>query len=199
MNGSRKLLLAAAIFGAAIFGSTGADATDIDLAATLTASAAVTVANNSDLDFAGVDFTAGAHSGTLELGPDGNVAAGGGSVNLTPTGTGAAGELAITSAAGVIDITCDQTAIIDDGTTALNITAVVWDTATAAYGAASNTCSGLGNAAVSIDTGGTNNPTLYVGAEVTIGANVLDATSGSTALDTATGTGNPITFRLVYQ
>ncbi len=200
MNRSRKLLFAAAIFGAATFGSTHTNATDIDVDATMTASAAVTVANNADIDFAGIDFVSGAHSGTVELGPDGNAATGGGSVGLTLTGTAVAGELAVTSSANTLEVTCDATAIISDATTNLTITTVVWDLSNAAnYGAATNTCGGLGVGAVTIDTGAINDPTLYVGGELTIGANALDATSGSTALDTSTGTGNPVTFRLVFQ
>jgi len=200
MNRSRKLLFAAAIFGTAIFGSTQANATDIDVSATMTASAAVTVANNANIDFGGIDFVAGANSGTLELGPDGNAAAGGGSVNLTPTGTATAGLLNVTSNAGTIEVSCDATAIISDGTRALNITAVVWDqSAAAAYGAATNTCAGLGAGAVAINTAVTNDPAINIGAELTIGANALDGSGGGTPYDTATGTGDPISFRLVFQ
>ena len=195
---SRKLLLAAALLGTATLGLAPAHATDIDVDATMTASAAVTVVKNADLDFAGIDFVA-AHSGTVELGPDGNAALGGGSVNLTLTGTPTAAELAVTSAAGIIDITCDATGVIGDGTTDLTMTTVVWDTSATTYAGASNTCAGLGAGTVSIDTGVTNNPTLFIGAELTIGANVLTGSSGAVPFDTSTGGGDPITFRLVFQ
>jgi hypothetical protein len=198
MNGSRKLLFAAALFGTAIFGSTHVNATDMDIDATMTASAAVTVAKNADLDFGGIDFIT-AHLGTVELGPDGNAALGGGSTNLTLTGTPVAGEMAITSSAGVIEVTCDATATIGDGSTDLTLTTVKWDTSAATYGAATNTCGGLGAGAVTIDTAVSNDPTIYVGAELTIGNNALNGSSGSTAFDTSTGGGDPVTFRFVFQ
>lgn len=197
---SRKLLLTSAICGAlALTFATSSEATDIDVTATMTASAAVTVVNNSNIDFGGIDFTAG-HIGNVELGPDGNAALAG-ATNLTLTGSTTAGELAVTSSAGIIDVTCDATAIIDDATSnALTLTTIVWDLSNATnYAGAANTCAGLGAGAVSIDTGVTNNPTLYVGAELTIGNNDLTGSSGSTPFNTATGTGDPITFRLVFQ
>ena len=198
MKKSQKLVLLATIACFTGFGFNVAQATDIDVTATMTASAAVTVANSSNIDFGGIDFT-GAHSGTLELGPDGNVALGGGSANLTLTGASTAGQLDVTSSAGTIEVTCDATAVIGDGTQDLNITTIVWDTSAATYGAASNTCGGLGVGAVAIDTGASNDPSLFVGAELTIGANELAASSGSTPFDTSTGGGDPITFRLVFQ
>lgn len=199
MYRSRKLLFAAALLGTATFGIAPAHATDIDVDATMTASAAVTVAKDADMDFGGIDFVTG-HSGTIELGPDGNAALGGGSSNLTLTGTPAAGELSVTSSSGVLEITCDQTGIISDGAIDLSISAVVWDTSAAAtYGGATNICAGLGTSPVVIDTGTVGDPTLYIGGELTIGSNVLDASSGSTPFNTTNTNGDPITFRFVFQ
>ena len=198
MNRSRKLLLAAAMAGTAMFAANPAQSTDVDVDATMTASAAVSVVKNADLDFGGIDFVA-AHSGTVELGPDGNAALGGGATNLTLTGTAAAGELAITSGAGTIEVTCDATGVIGDGSTDLTMTTIVWDTTAAAYGAASNTCGGLGVGAVALDTGASPNPTIFIGAELTIGANDLNGSSGGTPFDTSTGGGDPVTFRMVFQ
>lgn len=200
MNRSQKLLLLASIPCVLGLGSSQiANATDIDVTATMTASVAVTVVNNANLDFGGIDFVP-VHNGTIELGPDGNAAVGGGSAGLTLTGTPTAGELAVTGNGSVLEITCDASAVIGDGTTDLNITTVVWDQSNAtAYGAAANTCAGLGAGVVTIDTSVTANPTVYVGAELTIGANALVGSSGSTPFDTSTGGGDPVTFRFVYQ
>ena len=200
MKGSSRLLLGTAICGIVGLSVINANATDIDVTATMTASAVVNVVNTSNIDFGGIDFAAG-HIGTVELGPDSNAALGGGSVNLTLTGTPTAGQLDVTEAAGIIDITCDATAIIDDGAAGpLNLTTVVWDVSNAAtYAGAANTCAGLGAGTVSINVGVTPNPSLFVGAELTIPNNALNGSSGSTPFDTATGTGDPITFRIVFQ
>ncbi len=197
MKRSSKLLMATTVSGAVLLGAITAQATDIDVDATMTASAAVSVTKNADLDFGGIDFTAG-HIGVVQVGPDGNAALSG-DTNLTLTGSTAAGDLSIASTSGIIDITCDATAIIDDGTTPLSISEVKWDVSTATYGAAANTCAGLGTSAVSIDTSSSNNPTILVGAELTIGTDDLLTSSGSTAFDTSTGTGDPVTFRMVFQ
>ncbi len=200
MNRSRKLLLGAAICGASALSFMTAHATDIDVTATLTASAAVTVANNANMDFGGLDF-ANLHSGTLQLGPDGNAALTGDTA-LTVTGSAANGELAVTSSTGTIDVTCDATGTISDGAGGgadLTIASVVWDVTQTTFGAASNTCGGLGTGAVSLDTGASNDPTLYIGASLTITSNDLNGSSGSTAFNTANTGGDPITFRLVFQ
>ncbi len=198
MRMSQKFALLATIACFTGFGFYSAEATDIDLSATMTASAAVTVANASNIDFGGIDFTA-AHSGTVELGPDGNAALGGGSTNLALTGTPAAGQLDVTSSSGTIEVTCDAAAVIGDGTQDLAVTTIVWDTSAATYAGATNTCGGLGVGAVAIDTGVSNDPSIFVGAELTVGGNELAASSGSTPFDTATGGGDPITFRFVFQ
>lgn len=197
MNRSSKLLMATAICGVIGFSAVKSNATDIDVDATMTASAAVSVAKTSDLDFGGIDFVTG-HIGAVELGPDGNAALVG-ATNLTLTGTTTAAQLDITSSTGIIDFTCDATAIIDDGTQPLTLTEVKWDTTAATYAAATNTCAGLGTSAVSIDTGASNNPSLFIGASLDIPTDDLNASSGSTAFDTSTGTGDPITFRMVFQ
>lgn len=198
MNRSHKLLLLASLSCAIGFGFNSANATDIDVTATMTASAAVTVANNANLDFGGIDFIT-AHSGTVELGPDGNAVLGGASANLTLTGATTAGELAVTSVSGTLEVSCDATAVIGDGSTNLTITEVKWDTTATDYGSATNTCAGLGTTPVAIDTAVVTSPTIYVGAELTITSNQLNGSSGSTPFDTSTGGGNPVTFRFVYQ
>lgn len=194
MTRSRRLLLAATVCGAMVFGGMQAMATDVDIDATLTATAAVTVNKVSDLDFGTIDFTA-SHIGNIQLGPDGNRALSG-ATNLTLSGSGAAAQIDVTSSSGTIDITCDATGIIDDGTQALSISTVVWDTSAATFGAAANTCAGLGTGAVSVATA---NPSIYIGAQLDIGTDELLASSGSTPFNTSTGTGNPVTFRFVYQ
>lgn len=195
---SQKILLLASIAAFAGFGiSNSVKATDIDVTATMTASAAVSVTNNANIDFGGVDFVA-VHSGAVQLGTNG-VAVLSGDTGLTLTGSPTSGELAVSSTSGTILVSCDATAVVGDGTRDLTISGVKWDLAnTATYAAATNTCAGLGTSAVSIDTSSVNNPTVYVGAELTIGSNALAGSSGSTPYDTSTGGGDPITFRLVF-
>ena len=198
MINRQKFALLATITCIAGFGLNSAEATDIDVTATMTASAAVTVANSANLDFGGIDFVT-AHSGTVELGPDGNAALAGGAANLTLTGVPAAGQLDVTSSAGTIEVSCDATAVIGDGSTDLTITEIKWDVTAVNYATAANTCAGLGTSAVAIDTGVSNDPSILVGAELTIGSNALNGSSGSTPFDTSTGGGDPVTFRFVYQ
>lgn len=200
---SKNFLLVAALCGAVGFGAMSvkhANATDVDIDATLTASAAVTIASSVNIDFASLDF-AGTHSGVMELGPDGNIGFSTGPVGLTPVGTPVAGNIQVTDTTNTLDITCDATAIISDATTDLTITEVKWDTAAVlpTYAAATNTCGGLGTGPILIDTsvGANNNPLITIGAQLTIGSDVLNGSSGSTPFDTSTGNGDPITFRIV--
>ncbi len=195
MKRSSKLLLATSVFGVLGLGVANVNATDTDITATLTASAAVTVVNNSNLDFGVIDFS-GSYVGVYELGPDGNGAFTT-QTNLTASGTNTAGELAITSSTGTIDITCDATANISDGTRNVEINQVKWDVSAATYSAATNTCAGIGSSSVTIDTSVSNDPTLFIGARLDIEASDFTSSSGSTPYDTTSGT--PITFRIVYQ
>jgi len=199
---SSKLLLAAAVCGAIGFGAMQANATDVTIPATMTASGAVVIAGQTGLDFASLDFAA-VHSGVFELGPDGNVGFSTGPVGLTPTGTPVAGQIQITDTTNTLDITCEATGVISDGVRDVNITEVKWDAAAVAptYAAAANTCGGLGVGVISIDTSilANNNPVLNIGAQLTMAANILNGSSGSTAFDTATGNGDPIVFRIVVQ
>lgn len=198
MNGSRKLLLAATIVGVAVLGSVYAKAGDLDVGATLTATETVNVTLGSSLDFGTIEYTAGNHTGAIQLGPDGTVATTG--TNLTTSGSGTAGTITTTTSGSVLEITCETSGIVSDATTDLTITPVVWDITAATYAGASNTCGGLGVGAITIDTsGGGANPTLYIGGAIAVGAQALDPTAGNVALDTATGNGDPIAFRFVYQ
>ena len=196
MNRSSKLLMATAICGVIGFSAVKSNATDIDVDATMTASAAVSVTKSADLDFGGIDFVTG-HAGDVVVGPDG-AAALSGATNLTLTGSTTAGQLDILSTLGTIDISCDATAIIDDGSTPLSISEIKWDITAATYAGATNTCAGLGTSA-SVDTGANNNPSIYIGATLTVASNELNGSSGSTPFDTSTGTGDPVTFRMVFQ
>ncbi len=193
---SRKLLLGGAVIFAATFGAPQVNATDVDIDATLTASLTVNVVKNNDMDFGGIDHTTG-HIGNVELGPDGNaaLAAAPSPANLTLTGTPSAADMTVTISSGTVDVTCDNSAIISDGTTDLNITNVVWDTTQSTYSGAANTCAGLGTSPVQL----TTTSTVYVGALLEITSNQLALASGSTPFDTSTGNGDPITFRFVFQ
>ena len=164
---SRKLLLTSALCATVGFYSFNASATDVDVDATLTASAAVTLVKDSDMDFAGIDYAAG-HTGTMELEPDSTVSFSVGPTNMTASGTPAAGQISITSAANTIDVTCDATGVISDGTRDVNITEVKWDVSATTYALAANTCGGLGVGAVSLDTGASPNPVLYIGSQLDI-------------------------------
>lgn len=201
MKRSSKLLVAGLALGAVGFGISNVYATDIEVDATVTASVAVTATKNSDLDFGALDFGA-AHIGLLELGPNGVTAfnAAPPVANLTASGAPTAGEIAITSPAGLIDVTCETGGVVDDGTRQLTIQAVKWAVSAAAtYTAAPNTCAGLGTGPITLDTTATPNPTIYIGAQLNVPLNALTGSGGSTPYDTSTGIGDPVVFRIVYQ
>ncbi len=199
MIGSSKFLLGAALCAIVGLGANTANAAEADIAATLTASPAVTMTKDSDFDFASVDFVAGTGIGLIELGPDAGIAFNGANTDLTLSGVGTAGQISVTSIAGVIDVTCDATGIISDGTRQILMPEIKWDQSATTYAAAANTCSGLGVGAVSINTGVLNNPVLSIGAQLNVTVGLLDGSGGGTPYDTASGTGDPVTFRVVYQ
>ncbi len=194
----KKLLLGAAVCGVVGFFTIPANAIDVEIDATLAISSAFTVASTTNIDFASIDFAA-SHSGVIQYGPDGNSAVISGA-GLTPSGSPVAGQISITESAATLDISCDASAMISDGAMEVDISEIVWDTAAVAptYAGAANTCSGLGAGVVSIDTSivANNNPVLNIGAELSFDADEL---TGSATLDTSTGNGDPITFRIVVQ
>lgn len=200
MKRSSKLLVAGLTLSAVSFGIYDVYATDIDIEGTVSVSAAVTAAKASDLDFGALDFGA-AQIGLLNVGPNsvGAFAAAPVVNNITASGNPTAGEISVTSAAGIIDVTCDTGGVVDDGTRQLNIQGVKWDTTTATYTAAAHTCAGLGTSPVSINTTTSPNPVLYIGAQLNIPLNALNGSGGSTPYNTTTGLGDPVTFRIVYQ
>lgn len=200
MKKSSKLFVSALALGALGLGAYNAQATDVEIEGTMTASVTVAATKNSDFDFGALDFGVN-HIGLLELGPDGAVAfnAAPPVVALTASGAPTAGEIAITSAAGNIDVTCETGGVLDDGTRQLNIQAVKWDVSAATYTAATNTCAGIGAGVVTLDTTATPNPTIFIGAQLDIPLNALNGSGGSTPYTTSTGVGDPVLFRIVYQ
>lgn len=201
MKRSSKLLVAGFVLTFAGLGIYDAYATDIDVEASVSASVAVTATKNADMNFGALDFGA-AQIGLLELGPNGVVGFNAAPPvnNITASGTPTAGEIAITSAAGNIDVTCETGGILSDGTRTLTLQAVKWGVSAAAtYTAAANTCAGLGTGPVTLNTTATPNPTIYIGAQLDVPLNGLTGSSGSTPYNTSTGAGDPVTFRIVYQ
>ncbi len=200
MRKSRKLLLSTALLGVIGIASftTTARAADVDVDATLVASEAITINKSADMDFAAVDYTDGAHSGSLVLAPNGTVVAGGGSAGLVPVGSPTAGQIDVTSSSGTIDVSCDATATLDDGTRQLTMSEVKFDFTGGTYLAAT-ACAGLNTTPGSIDTGANNDPSIFIGGTITIGANALDSSVGGTPYVTSAGLGTPVSFRVVYQ
>ena len=201
MMKSRKLLLSTALV--AIVGMTTfaapSKAADVDVDASFVASVAITINKTQDIDFGAVDFVAGGNEGNIVLGPDGNRALTA-DTGLTLTGSGSAGEIDVTSSTGTIDVSCDATGVVDDGSRTLNISEVKFAFAANAYGDAGNTtCAGLAGTPGSIDTGSNNDPTIYIGATLAVGTNALDGSLGGTPYSTTNPSGDPIAFRVVYQ
>ena len=174
-------------------------ATDIDLSATVVAAVAITLTPVTNLDFGAIDFTTGAHNGDVELGSDGSIALAGGAAGLVLSGTPSAGQFTIGSTANDVDISCDATAVVGDGTRNLTLSVIKYDTTAGTFAGTTNTCTGLGNVISTIDTGATPNPNIFVAANLNIPANALDGSLGGTPYDTATGGGDPVTFRVVFQ
>ena len=200
MLNTKKILLTAAAVGLVGLSAGYAHATDQDVQATLDAAAAVSLTLNTDMDFGSVDYTAGAHSGTVDLGSNGTPVLGGASAGLVLNTAGAtAGSITVNSTSGTVDISCETGGTLDDGGgNQLTLGSVGFDINTgAAFGAIANTCAGLGTSPFAVNTGTTANPNILIGGQVTIGANALDA-GGTATYATSTG-GDPVTFRVVFQ
>ena len=198
MKLKNKLILTAAVCAFGMVGSVSTHAVDFLVGGTLTASAAVNATKNADMDFASLDYSAG-HVGVVELGPDANIQLTGGGSGLVSSGAPVAGEIAITDSTNMIDVSCETGGVLSDGTRAITLQNVKWDQSNAVdYTTAANTCAGLATV-VTIDASVTNNPSIYIGAELDVTVNSLNGSSSGTAYDTATGTGDPVTFRVVIQ
>lgn len=199
MINTSRLLLSAAVCGIIGFGAIQANAADVDVGGTLSTSPSLNIAPPVDFDFASVDFAA-IHSGAVTYGPDG-VADDSGATGINASGTPVPGQISITEGTETLDVSCDLTATLTDaGGVEITVSEIVWDIAAVApnYAAAANTCGGLGAGVVSIDTTVDTNPVINIGAELTFDSNEL-VPSGSSTYDTSTGTGDPITFRIVVQ
>lgn len=201
MMKSRKLLLSTAVL--ALAGITAfavpSKAADVDVDASFVASVAITINKTTDMDFGAVDYVATSNVGAVVLAPSGARTLSG-ATDITLSGSGAAGEIDVSSTSGTIDVTCDATGIVDDGTRQLTISEVKFNFSATTYADVTNTtCAGLAGGAGSIDTGANNDPTIFIGGTLTIGAGDLDSSVGGTPYSTTNPAGDPVSFRVVYQ
>ena len=197
----KQKLLAGLAAGSLVIGlgATVANAIDQDVGATLNAQLALQAVLNSNMDFGIVEYAAG-HTGTIQLGTDGNVAIAGATALTVGAGsTPAAGSVDITGDANTnVSIRCETGGTLDDAgagaaLTLANVEVTVG--AGAAFGGGT-ACAGLGaDAIASQSLGGTGTITILMGGSIAVG---VDAITASGTYDTATGTGNPVQLTVNY-
>ncbi len=196
MFNSKKLLLTAVVGGLVGMTAISAQATDIDVDATLNTREAVSLTKNTDMDFGTIEYAA-VHSGTLQLGSNGTPVLNA-PIGLTLDATGStAGDITINHTAGTVEVTCEVGGTLDDGSAnTITLQSVGFDVNTgAAFGAMANTCGGLGVGPVSVDTTALPNPQILIGGELDLNGSVIVA--GGPTYSTTTG-GDPVTFRVIF-
>jgi len=157
--------------------------------------AAVTV---SDMNFGDILYEA-SHTGSIELGTNGNVQINGGSIGLSADGgSSTAGEVAISGdAASIVEISCENSGVLasssGDTLSLQNIELAVNAGQNFGSGIA---CAGLASSVQTIDFGATPTPTLLFGGSVNVASNAI---TQNTSFSTMNGGGDPVTVRVVYQ
>ena len=184
--------------GVLAFAASPSFAADVDVDASITTKAAVALTKNTDMNFGTVEYDV-AHTGTIELGTDGNAGLAAGSTGMTLSGTPTAGDVDVSGdGASIVDISCETGGTLTDGgANTLTLSAVEISTAAGGAAAGAGTaCAGLATAAASVDLAVTATPKILMGASIDVTADGID---GSFDYDTANAGGDPVTLRVVYQ
>ncbi len=190
---TRKALALAAAFTTALAGT--AVALDQDVEAEAEFRAAITMTVNNDIDFTTgtnlIEYGSPTGSDFVTLATDGDIGVTG--TEFSAPATGQVGDVTFAGdGASSVDITCEVDATLEESggaTVTMDNIEFAIDTGTTAGGA--NACAGLGTSAVSHTLDGTD--ALLIGGRL-----VGDATITDGVYSTTTGSGDPVTFRVVY-
>lgn len=196
---NKKFITLASVAALALPTAAVAVTTNID--ATANFQAALTLANEVDMDFSDIDFSAAPAGGdTASLGTDGNITYAG---NFSGGGTGTAGsvEVATGTDGATVEVFCDTSATLTDGAGA-SIDAVsleaVAEGAEGAFGTG-GACAGVGGAAATtmvLDIGGGTADRFSFGGQLD-GSTAAAFVAGS--YSTANAGGDDIEIRVFYQ
>lgn len=160
--------------------------------------AQVSVSSLSDMDFGAIDF-AGAYSGSIRLGTNGDVTVTG--FGLVVANSGSAGSIRIdTPDTGIVEVKCTTTGeMVGAGATSLTISSVeIAMNSGAAFGGAS-LCQGIGagdSSAIDVDMDSFPDAIILIGGEISIPGAI---TLPSDRHYNTTGSGSPISLSLVVQ
>ena len=190
-----KKILGLAVVAAALPMSVMAASTTID--ATATFRQAITLNNETAMDFGQVDFSGTPAGGdTVTMSPDGSMVSAG---NFSGAATGTAGSVDIATGTDglIVDIRCDASAVLTDGAGAsIQVTSISVaagdDTATV------SNCAGTGSTAMSLtlDSGTANRNQVKLGG-VLDGSTATSFVGGS--YSTANAGGDTIAVDIIYQ
>lgn len=188
-----KKILGLAAIAVALPMTVMAASTTID--ATATFRQAITLGNEADMAFGTIDYvTPVAGADTVTMATDGTLTGAG---NFSAAASGTAGSVDIVTGTDglTVEVQCDTTATLTDGTESIQVTGL--EIATIDNLAATSACAGIGTPAMAFVLNSATNATIKVGG-------VLDGSTASGgfaggAFSTANGGGDNIQIDVIYQ
>ncbi|MCK5295841.1 MAG: hypothetical protein KAJ75_03020 [Alphaproteobacteria bacterium] len=188
-----KKILLGTVAIALCFAVTNAKAAETDLESSATFQSAITLTDPVTMAFGTIQFT-GSATGNVDMGTNAGIAYTSG---YSGGGTGAAGSITINGTSGEgVDISCETTGTLSDGTNTMPITSTQFSVETGAVFGSGTSCAGLGvtPSAHTISATASENVVL-------LGARIDGSTAPVAGGDynTTNANGDPITMRVVYQ
>ena len=193
-----KKLLALSVAAGLLIGSAQAvNAADVDVDASIITKAAIALTKNTDMDFGDVEYAA-VHSGSIQLGPDGNVILTGATGLTLGAAATTAGDVDVSGDGNsIIEISCETGGTLTEGgANTLTLSAVEFTTGAGGAPGTGTACAGLGTSPGTVDLSVTATPTILMGGTLDVTADPIDV---SATYDTAAAGGDPVTLRVVYQ
>ncbi len=194
MKNSKKILALTAV-AMVLPAAVHAASTTID--ATADFRAAITLGNEVDMQFGTIETSGVPTGSTATIGTDGSLSFAG---NWTGAATGTAGSVDITagSAGQTVEVRCDATGTLSDGTDTVDLINVeIIDVDNAGATGAGNACVGSGGASVMTYVLGSGTDTLALGGQLDGGTATDAAIAGS--YSTANAGGTAVTVDVIYQ
>ena len=192
----KNLLLGTSLGFLALVSAVGtAQATDVDVDASITTRAAISLTKNTDMAFGNVDYAA-THGGSIQLGTDGSVGLSGATGLTLSGGTTTAGDIDVSGdGASVVEISCETGGVLaETGGNTLTLSAVEYTTGAGTTPGGATACAGLGTTPSTVDL----SSTVLMGGTIDVTGNAIAASGTYTTTDTGNG-GDPVTLRVVYQ
>lgn len=193
MTKTTKLLAAAAAAATTLAGVVYAADQDVEADAEFRAALTTTLNNDIDFSSAGViEFSGTPGIGdTVQLGTDGNIAYGGSA--FSGPATGQVGDFSVNGdGASPVEISCTTTATLENGGQTVTMDSIETAFNTGAAFGGGYSCAGLGTTPDVQTLGGSDN--ILVGGQLVGNGAITDG-----VYSTTTGTGVPITVRVLYQ